>query len=104
MARILLVDDEKMARTLYGDYLRAAGHSVSAVGNFEEVQEAGSPIEAQVIEELRQAYSEETITFPWQQGDILMLDNMLVAHGRAPYAGDRKILVSMGQPQQRADV
>jgi diguanylate cyclase (GGDEF)-like protein len=40
MARILLVDDEKMARTLYGDYLRAAGHSVSAVGNFEEVQEA----------------------------------------------------------------
>jgi alpha-ketoglutarate-dependent taurine dioxygenase len=64
----------------------------------------GSPIEPQVIEELRQAYSEETITFPWQQGDILMLDNMLVAHGRAPYAGDRKILVSMGQPQQRADV
>ena len=64
----------------------------------------GSPIETNVIEELRQAYSEETIKFPWQQGDILMLDNMLVAHGRAPYAGDRKILVAMGQPQQRADV
>ncbi|MBN1205652.1 MAG: diguanylate cyclase [Myxococcaceae bacterium] len=40
MARILLVDDEKMARTLYGDYLRAAGHTVTAVGRFEEVQEA----------------------------------------------------------------
>jgi alpha-ketoglutarate-dependent taurine dioxygenase len=64
----------------------------------------GSEIETQVIEEIRQAYSEETITFPWQQGDILMLDNMLVAHGRSPYAGDRKILVAMGQPQQRADV
>jgi two-component system cell cycle response regulator len=40
MARILLVDDEKMARTLYGDYLREAGHSVTAVSSFEEVQEA----------------------------------------------------------------
>ena len=40
MARILLVDDEKMARTLYGDYLRAAGHTVTAVGRYEEVREA----------------------------------------------------------------
>jgi diguanylate cyclase (GGDEF)-like protein len=40
MARILLVDDEKMARTLYGDYLRAAGHTVVAVGRFEEFREA----------------------------------------------------------------
>lgn len=40
MARILLVDDEKMARTLYGDYLRAAGHTVTAVSRYEEVREA----------------------------------------------------------------
>ncbi|WP_224360697.1 GGDEF domain-containing protein [Hyalangium versicolor] len=40
MARILLVDDEKMAQTLYGDYLRAAGHTVTAVSRFEEVREA----------------------------------------------------------------
>ena len=26
MATILLVDDEKVARTVYGDYLTAAGH------------------------------------------------------------------------------
>ncbi len=31
MAQILLVDDEKMARALYGDYLRAAGHTVVVV-------------------------------------------------------------------------
>ena len=40
MARILLVDDEKMARLLYGDYLRAAGHEVAAVSNLQEVKEA----------------------------------------------------------------
>ena len=32
MARILLVDDEKMARLLYGAYLRAAGMPVYGFG------------------------------------------------------------------------
>jgi diguanylate cyclase (GGDEF)-like protein len=31
MAAILLVDDEKVARTVYGDYLAAAGHAVTCV-------------------------------------------------------------------------
>lgn len=58
----------------------------------------GSPIEAGVLEELREAYRQETVTFPWQRGDILLLDNMLAAHGRAPYAGPRRILVGMAEP------
>ncbi|MEJ7607277.1 MAG: TauD/TfdA family dioxygenase, partial [Bryobacteraceae bacterium] len=36
--------------------------------------------------------------FPWQARDILVLDNMLVAHGRNPYRGDRKILAALAQP------
>jgi len=32
MARILLVDDEKVSRALYGDYLTGAGHTVTSVG------------------------------------------------------------------------
>ncbi len=40
MARILLVDDDKLARTLYGDYLMAAGHGVTAVGDLEQAQRA----------------------------------------------------------------
>jgi diguanylate cyclase (GGDEF)-like protein len=40
MARILLVDDEKIARTLYGDYLSAAGHTVAAVDGFRQAREA----------------------------------------------------------------
>ncbi len=40
MARILLVDDEKIARSLYGDYLAGAGHEVVAVGTLAESREA----------------------------------------------------------------
>src|SRR5262249_19449186 len=58
----------------------------------------GAPIMPSVIDEIRRAYDEETVTFKWQAGDILMLDNMLVAHGRNSYGGERKILVAMGEP------
>lgn len=55
----------------------------------------GTPIEAEVLDQLREAYREEAVTFPWQTGDILMLENMLVAHSRSPFTGPRKILVGM---------
>ncbi|HKX29665.1 MAG TPA: TauD/TfdA family dioxygenase [Blastocatellia bacterium] len=58
----------------------------------------GSPIESSVLEEIRGAYLMEAIDIAWQEGEILMLDNMLVAHGRNPYAGRRKILVAMAEP------
>ena len=58
----------------------------------------GSTIEPQVLDHLREAYRQETVKFPWQPGDILMLDNMLVAHGRAPYTGTRNIMVGMAEP------
>jgi len=58
----------------------------------------GSPIELTVLEEIREAYRRETVSFTWQVRDVLMLDNMLVAHGRNPYAGRREILVAMAEP------
>ena len=58
----------------------------------------GSPIEPEVLDELRAAYRQETVSFPWQKGDILMLDNMLASHGREPYSGQRQVLVGMAEP------
>lgn len=59
----------------------------------------GSEIEDEVAQELRDAYDAELVAFPWQEGDLLMLDNMLVAHGRKPFRGDRKILTAMAEPR-----
>jgi alpha-ketoglutarate-dependent taurine dioxygenase len=55
----------------------------------------GSPIEPEVLEQLRAAYDGEVVSSPWREGDIMMLDNMFAAHGRGPYKGARKILVGM---------
>lgn len=63
----------------------------------------GSSIEPEVMDELREAYRRETVAFPWHEGDVLMLDNMLVAHGRAPFVGPRKVLVGMAQPVRREE-
>lgn len=58
----------------------------------------GSPIEPDVLDEIRTAYQQEAVIFPWQVGDILMLDNMLTAHGRQPFLGRRKVVVGMAEP------
>ena len=60
----------------------------------------GSAIDPDVIKQINQAYEAEKIIFPWQEGDILILDNMSVAHGRQPYQGERKVLVAMSEAYQ----
>lgn len=64
----------------------------------------GTEIEESVIREISEIYRQATISFPWQAGDILMLDNLLTAHGRNPYVGDRKIVVTMGEMINSNDV
>jgi alpha-ketoglutarate-dependent taurine dioxygenase len=55
----------------------------------------GGPIEDSILDEVRAAYAEEAIREPWKAGDALLIDNMLVAHGRDPYRGTRRIFVAM---------
>jgi alpha-ketoglutarate-dependent taurine dioxygenase len=58
----------------------------------------GSPIEDSTLEAIRAAYAQATVAFPWREGDVLMLDNMSVAHGRAPFSGARRVVVAMAEP------
>ncbi|GAA1691441.1 TauD/TfdA family dioxygenase [Kribbella yunnanensis] len=56
----------------------------------------GSPIPDAVMQAVLAVYQELEVVFPWQQGDALLVDNLLVAHGRNPYRGERKLFVVVG--------
>lgn len=64
----------------------------------------GSTIEDEVAAELRDAYLQERVVFDWYRGDLLMMDNMLAAHGRMPYRGERRTLVAMADAYRRPDM
>lgn len=57
----------------------------------------GSLIEDSVMEAILRVYWETAVSFTWRAGDILMIDNMLVAHARNPFEGERKIVVAMAE-------
>lgn len=63
----------------------------------------GTPIEPEVVEQIQAAYRAEMVVFPWEPGDVLLLDNLTVAHGRRPYTGERQVVVAMAEPQSGLD-
>ncbi|MFP5263068.1 MAG: TauD/TfdA family dioxygenase [Blastocatellia bacterium] len=58
----------------------------------------GSALEASALDELRGLYREQAVLFQWERGDLLMVDNMLTAHGRQPFKGPRSVVVGMAEP------
>lgn len=62
----------------------------------------GSEIGADAINEVNDLVAAHTVQFDWQQGDILIIDNMLCGHGRRPYEGPRRILLKMAEPYSAA--
>jgi alpha-ketoglutarate-dependent taurine dioxygenase len=64
----------------------------------------GTPIPDAVMGRLGDLYWKLSVSFPWQEGDFILIDNMLVSHARKPYAGPRKIVVAMGEMVSLRDV
>ena len=44
---------------------------------------------------IRKAIWDETLSFRWRQGDVMLIDNFLFGHGRFPFRGDRKLLAAL---------
>lgn len=55
----------------------------------------GSTIPRADLYHILETLEANTIYFPWQKGDLLMLDNVLAMHGRATFTGKRRILAAM---------
>ncbi|MEW1569475.1 TauD/TfdA family dioxygenase [Streptomyces sp. NPDC093509] len=63
----------------------------------------GAPLTAEDLETINAAYEKATVRRSWQRGDLLLIDNVLTAHGREAFRGERRIVVAMGDPVAVAD-
>ncbi|MFQ6148494.1 TauD/TfdA family dioxygenase [Streptomyces seoulensis] len=55
----------------------------------------GSSIPAEYVLQVRDRGLDAAVDVDWHAGDLLLIDNVLLAHGRRPYTGDRRVLVAM---------
>ena len=58
----------------------------------------GTALTREDFDAVMAAYEEAQVVFPWESGDVLLLDNMRFAHSRRPFTGSRKVLVAMSDP------
>jgi alpha-ketoglutarate-dependent taurine dioxygenase len=57
------------------------------------------PISEDIIALLNEVYEAHTLRTPWEPGDLMLVDNISMAHSREAYAGHREILVGMAEPR-----
>jgi alpha-ketoglutarate-dependent taurine dioxygenase len=55
----------------------------------------GSTIADDDARQIAQALVDAETTFSWQAGDVLLVDNQAIAHGRRPFKGERQIMVAL---------
>ncbi|MEU9468125.1 TauD/TfdA family dioxygenase [Streptomyces avermitilis] len=55
----------------------------------------GGPIPAEYVAQIRDRGLANAVDVDWRAGDLLLIDNVLLAHGRRPFVGDRRVLVAM---------
>ncbi|MDU0289425.1 TauD/TfdA family dioxygenase [Saccharothrix longispora] len=55
----------------------------------------GTPIPAEYVVQVRDRGLAEAVDNDWSEGDLMLIDNVLVGHGRRPFTGPRRVLVAM---------
>jgi alpha-ketoglutarate-dependent taurine dioxygenase len=55
----------------------------------------GGEIPEATLRHIGKAFRDNEIVFPWQRGDVMVLDNMAYAHGRRPFKGKRQVLAAL---------
>jgi len=64
---------------------------------------SGEPIEPETLEHVRESYADVGMRFDWRETDLMLIDNILTAHAREPFEGDRRVLVGMGSAPVRKE-
>jgi hypothetical protein len=57
----------------------------------------GAPLEQNILEEIRLAMNRAKLLFNWERQDFLVIDNVLMMHGRESYRGERKTYVYLSE-------
>ncbi|WP_371784940.1 TauD/TfdA family dioxygenase [Streptosporangium subroseum] len=58
----------------------------------------GDEIGEDVVQLINKIYDSVTLREPWRAGDLMLVDNLRMAHSREPFEGSREVLVVMGYP------
>ncbi len=64
----------------------------------------GTPLNRDTVLLVAEMAEELTFDLQWQQGDVALVDNFLVMHGRRSFSGPRKVLASLVAAQQRVSM
>jgi hypothetical protein len=55
----------------------------------------GSPVDDDDLDDLYMTFDGLTQSVRWQDGDLMLVDNLATAHGRNPYEGERDLQVAL---------
>jgi hypothetical protein len=55
----------------------------------------GTPLDVDAVHTASNLADEMTFDVPWQRGDVALVDNFAVMHGRRTFSGTRKVLASL---------